>query len=96
MSDLTKKPVSHLVRFEGIIAAGIDSWVADHSYESRTAAINHMCKFFLEAIEIEKLRRENADLREKILNLAMAGCKAPGTDIQAIAEYLHESKRLAK
>jgi len=65
------KPVSHLVRFEGVIAAGIDTWVSENSHLSRTAAINHMCKFFLEAIEIERLRRDNADLRKKVVNLAM-------------------------
>jgi hypothetical protein len=57
-------------RFPDAILEAVDNFAASRSM-NRTVAINHICQFFLEAIEIEKLRRENKELREKVVRLAM-------------------------
>jgi hypothetical protein len=72
-------------RFPNEVLEAVDSFAASHAM-TRTAAITHMCQFFLEAIEIEKLRRENKELREKVVRLAMERRPAPTGSFQTLAQ----------
>lgn len=69
-------------RFPEPLLAAIDTWAGENM--TRTDAINLMCQTFLDNIEIERLRMENAELRQKVVNMAMAGCKASAKCNQVI------------
>lgn len=73
------KTIQKQQRFPEPLLILIDQW-AKGSGMDRTAAVNHMCRCFLEAIEVEGLRREcsrltkeAAELRGKVVALAMEG-----------------------
>ncbi len=70
-------------RFPENLLRMIDSW-AENGGISRTAAINIMCKGFLEVLEIENLRRENKELREKCVRLAMERVPTPRGNLQTL------------
>ncbi len=72
-------------RFPGPLLSSIESW-AEANHFNRTAAVNYMCGKFFEAIEIERLRKENEDLRKKVVALAMGRGEASG-DIQTIGPF---------
>jgi hypothetical protein len=76
-------------RFPDPLLGAVDNFAASRSM-TRTAAINHICQFFLEAIEIEKLRRENKELREKVVRLAMERRPAPTGSIETLREAYRE------
>ena len=57
-------------RFPGPLLSSIDAWAAENHF-TRTAAVNYMCGKFLEGIAVERLRAENAELRKKVVALAM-------------------------
>ncbi len=68
-------------RFPEPLLSAIDTWAGVNM--TRTDAVNLMCQTFLDNLEIERLRLENAELRQKVVNLAMGRNEASG-HIQAV------------
>ena len=52
-------------RFPKELLTSIDNW-SNGLDMTRTAAINHMCREFLANISYDRLRNENAELKQKI------------------------------